>query len=117
MTEPRKPQDHQPKSAAVDEHPEGWELLKSFDTIPAWDQMDLIAAVSPLEALSSGRWKSNDPRALRAMAAVAKSLIPCVKDEDEYVRFSSGAGGIARSVNLAAAFAAELGKFEGSETS
>ena len=111
MTEPKKPQDHRPK-AAEDEHPEGWDLLKPFEKIPAWDQMDLIAAVAPMNNVVSGKWKETDPQALRAMADVARALIPCVLDEDAYVAFSSGHGGIARAVNLAMAFAAQLGESE-----
>ena len=139
-TTPKAPSDRKPKAATkpattlVEETP-GWELLKSFEEIPVWDQMPLIAlldaatsdetrnltkaeyaALTPEERkeMEEGKRASVD---ITILGDLTKKLKDFAVDEEEYTKFCSGSGAMQRSLNLAMAWVGQMGESIGSEDS
>lgn len=114
------PQDHQPKGTP-EEKPDGWELLKPFDEVPAWDQADLIAIVQPLmnQRSNTGGESDGDDTGLsldlksfdfRIVGLLTKKLCDFAVDEDALITFMSGKDAIARSLELAMWYVGQLGE-------
>lgn len=136
---PKKPSDRKAKGedkvvTRVEETP-GWNLLKSFEEIPVWDQMPLIALLDEATSdetrnLSKEEYAALTPKQRKEMdegkrasvditvlGDLTKKLKDFAIDEDEYTKFCSGSGAMQRSLNLAMAWVGQMGESIGSEDS
>lgn len=136
---PKKPVDRKVKGedkvATRPEETPGWELLRSFEEIPVWDQMPLIslleeatsdetvklskeeyAALTPEERkeMDEGKRRSID---LMTLGNLVLQLKTYAIDEEAYTKFCSGSGALQRSINLAMAWVGQMGESIGSEDS
>ena len=136
---PKKPTDRKvkgesstkPAVIAPEETP-GWDLLRSFEEVPVWDQMPLIAlldeatsdetqeltkseyaALTPEQRkeMKEGKRRSVD---LETLGSLVKKLKDFAIDEAEYTKFCSGSGAMERSLNLAMAWVGQMGESIGS---
>lgn len=127
MTTSRKtPQDRKPKLAAVEATPivrpedtEGFELLKSIDEVPVWDQTPLLSLVNQLmgDAKPGEEVQLDENIAILLMGDIAKAMLPWAVDQKAFTKFCSGKGAIERVMNLAMAWTATLGEGESSDDS
>lgn len=136
---PKKPADRKAKGetkiATRPEEVRGWDLLKSFEEIPVWDQMPLIkllddatadastdlskeeyAALTPEERkeMKEGKRTSIDITILGDLALKLKDF---AVDEEAYVKFCSGSGAMQRAIELAMAWVGQMGEAISSENS
>lgn len=113
MPQPKKPQDHK-QAAAEEEKPDGWDLLKSPDHVPVWDQADLVARIAPLTGKIKGDSDTieieDTPEMVRFIGEIARALLPYAVDQDAYVRFVSGRGALQRSAELSIWYVGLLGE-------
>lgn len=104
---PRKPADHkdpQPRFSDV----EGHELLKPFSKVKGSDQARLIARLQAMGVLEDSDEVDIDlDQAADLIDWVAERFAP---DIEAFDRFTMGAGGMERALNLVTAYAGELGK-------
>lgn len=123
MTAPKKPQDHLPAKTADAEEPkpEGWDLMKPFDQVPVWDQVDLIEIVKPLipnDAKDGERVEIDLQNVdLRIIGELAKRLQDFALDRESYLTFMSGPDALNHAVTLGIAYAMQLGESERSASS
>lgn len=112
MTAPKQPQDRLAKAVQPDAKPEGWELLKPFSEVPAWDQADLIEAFKPLMAAGEGGNNTSllnlDMRAVGTVARLVHERFAV--DPAALQAFTSGPGGLERMLQLASAYLEQLGE-------
>jgi hypothetical protein len=110
MAELKKPQDRQAK-ATPDEKPAGWDLLKPFSEVPAWDQADLIEAFKPLMAAGGSESVNLLDLDMRAVGSVARLVHErFAVDPAALQAFTSGPGGLERMLQLASAYLEQLGE-------
>lgn len=138
---PKKPQDRQPKatSTSIEKFPEGWELLKPIEEIPAWDQAPLVQSLydimdrgeidtdavyeENLRREEAGEPKLTAKEEKQFMAfnftligEMGRALIPFARDEAAYVKWASGPGALTRVGKLAMRWSSYLGESAGSES-
>lgn len=115
-----KPQDHKPTQSATQaekqanfDEIDGHELLKPFSKVKGSDQLRLLSQLKNLGVMddSEGDEIDIDDLDLEKVA----DLIDYVGDRfavdvDAFEEFTTGAGGYERAMNLAIAYAGELGK-------
>lgn len=136
---PKAPQDRKPKAEAlstkVQPKPDGWDLLRPLEEIPAWDQAPLLQtmyqlmdkgeldeeAVAKEEKLVKRELSEKEKRKFRefdlaVIGEMGRALLPLAKDEAEFTRWASGPGALSRVGQLAMVFLGELGESSGSES-
>lgn len=135
----KKPSDRQVKETPKrPEDTPGWSLMRSFDEIPVWEQMPLIAMLhdalddSEVDEMSKEEFANLTPEErkakleeqgeerdfdIRILGELSLKLRDFAVDADEYTKFCSGKGALERSLNLAMAWVGQMGEFSGSENS
>lgn len=135
MSTVKKPQDHKTtdveqaaqKQVRFDEV-EGHELLKPFSKVKGSDQLRLMGQLKGLGLLNDDDKSEGNPDDASGLEIddlnidKLADLIDYVSEKfalnpDEFDEFTSGKGGYERAINLAIAYAGELGNAEASETS
>lgn len=121
----RAPQDHLQPKGSPEEKPEGWQLLKPFDEVPAWDQADLIAIVQPLmqqralPASGEAGAPAGDAASLsldmksfdfQIVGHLTRKLCDFAVERDELIKFMSGKDALSRSIELAMWYVGQLGE-------
>lgn len=119
---PRKaPQDRKPKAEPIKRPQDtpGFDLLKSVDEVPVWDQAPLLALVNELmgDAKEGEEIELDQNTALMLMGEIAKAMVPWALDQKEFTKFCSGAGAMQRVMDLAMAWTAALGEEKSSDDS
>lgn len=126
MPATKKPQDRlapsQPAAnTAEQEHPEGWELLKPYDEVPVWEQLELVEIVKPLipKGVEPGQSVELDLNSidLSIIGNLAKKLQDFAVDPGAYLSFVSGPQGLTHAMDLGIAYAMQLGESGRSATS
>ena len=124
MPTKKTPQDRKPKAAAVPEitrpeDVEGWELLKSIDDVPAWDQTPLLALVAELtgDSNEAGDLELGNAEAVALLGQIGRAMLPLAVDQKAFTKFASGKEALQRITNLAVAWSAALGEDESSDDS
>lgn len=113
-TTPKAPQDRKKKAEEIvpvdPSTTPGWELLKSFDEIPVWDQTDLLALLQEVTDTGEETDEGTDFD-VRIIGKLVKAIQPYALDDAEFLKFVSGAGAIQRSSTLAMAWVGQMGEF------
>lgn len=121
MTTRKQPQDRKPKAAKIErpEDTEGFELLKSIDEIPAWDQAPLLALVAQLTegADDAGNVELDNAAAVSLCGEMGRAMLPFAVDQKAFTKFASGRQALQRITNLAIAWTSTLGEDESSDDS
>jgi hypothetical protein len=125
MTTSRKaPQDRKPKAVEPEpivrpEDTPGFDLLKSIDDVPVWDQAPLLSLVSQLmgDAKEGEEVHLEEGQALYLMGEIAKAMLPWALDQAAFTKFCSGKNAMQRVMDLAMAWTAALGEGESSDAS
>ena len=115
------PEDHKPAQGTQvePEVPEGADLLKPFDELPAWVIASLVTVCQPLlEAVKGGQEEGSnevtfDPATFDfSLLGVAIETVgrEAAIDFDAYTRFLSGRQGLARGVALTVWYLSSLGE-------
>jgi len=118
---PKAPQDRKPKAAKV-ERPEdvkGFELLKSIDEVPVWEQAPLLALVARMtdQADDKGNIHVGSEEGVMLLGEIGRSMLPFAVDEKQYTKFASGRTALQDVMNLAIAWTSTLGEDESSDDS
>ena len=123
MTAKKTPQDRKPKAVKAEiERPEdvkGFELLKSIDEVPVWDQAPLLALVAELTegADETGKIELSGAESVRLLGQIGAALLPFATDQKAFTKFCSGKQALQDVANLAIAWTAVLGEDESSDDS
>lgn len=124
MTTSRKtPQDRKPKAEAEKivrpEDTPGFDLLKSIDEVPVWDQAPLLGLVNRLmgDAKEGEEIHLDESEAIQLLGPIAKAMLPWAKDEAAFTRFCSGRNAMQNVMNLAVAWVSVLGEEKSSDDS
>src|SRR6476620_2601705 len=101
MTTSKKvPQDRKPKAEKIvrPQDTPGFNLLKSTDEVPVWDQAPLLALVNELmgDGEAGEEVEIDENVALRLMGEIARAMVPWAIDQKEFTKFCSGAGAMQR---------------------
>lgn len=123
-TSKKTPQDRKPKAEKVEkiQRPQdtpGFNLLKSIDEVPVWDQAPLLSLVNELigDAKEGEEIKVDEGRAINLMGEMARAMLPWAVDTQQFIKFVSGKGAMERVMNLAMAWTSALGEGESSDDS
>jgi len=113
-TSKKTPQDRKPKAEKIvrPQDTPGFDLLKSIDEVPVWDQAPLLALVNELmgDGEAGEEVEIDENVALRLMGEIARAMVPWAIDQKEFTKFCSGAGAMQRVMNLAMAWTSALGE-------
>jgi hypothetical protein len=120
-TSRKTPQDRKPKAEKVvrPEDTPGFNLMKSIDEVPVWDQAPLLALVYELmgDAKEGEEVSLSDTEAIPILGKIGKAMLPWAKDEKEFTKFCSGRDAMQRMAELAIAWTSVLGEDESSDDS
>jgi len=120
-TSKKTPQDRKPKAAKIvrPEDTPGFDLMKSIDEVPVWDQAPLLALVYELmgDAQEGTEISLNDADAIPILGKIGKAMLPWAKDEKAFTHFCSGKDALQRIAELAMAWTSVLGEGESSDDS
>jgi hypothetical protein len=118
-----KPQDHKAKAdtnaqkQARLEEIDGHELLKPFSKVKGSDQLRLMSQLRGLGVLDSGESSTEDLDIDKLADLIDYVAEHFAVDTKTFEEFTTGKGGYDRALNLAIAYAGELGNDGASETS
>lgn len=117
----KAPADRKPKAEAIvrPEDTPGFELLKSIDEVPVWDQAPLLGLVRKLHgnADEDGNVELEEHEAIPLLGQIAKAMLPFAHNEKEFTKFCTGREALQRVMDLATAWVAVLGEEKSSDDS
>lgn len=120
-TSKKTPQDRKPKAEKIirPQDTPGFNLLKSIDEVPVWDQAPLLALVNELmgDGEPGEEREMDENLALRLMGEIAKAMVPWAINREEFTKFCSGKGAMQRVMDLSMAWTAALGEEKSSDDS
>jgi hypothetical protein len=117
----KAPQDRKPKAEKIvrPQDVPGFELLKSIDEVPVWDQAPLLGLVRKLHgsADAAGDLELEEHEAIPLLGQIAKAMLPFAHSEKEFTKFCTGREALQRVMDLATAWVAVLGEEKSSDDS
>jgi hypothetical protein len=120
-TSKKTPQDRKPKAEKIvrPEETPGFNLMKSIDEVPVWDQAPLLGLVAELlgDAEEGSTISLSDSEAIPLLGKIGKAMLPWAKDQAEFTKFCTGKDALQRIAELAVAWTTVLGEGESSDDS